>query len=397
MRVLFSTTAGSGHFGPLIPFANACSNAGHDVKVAAPASFATDVSRAGLDHAPFDDAPADVIGPLFGSLPGMSFELANATVMGEIFGRLDARAALPRLRQIIDVWRPDIVVREPCEFASLVAAEGAGVPQAHVAIGMGPLSSSILAVLATPLAELSVLAGLPADGAMRALMRTPGFTTVPATLDGPGLADPPGDRSASATGSIWRFHDRSLPAGGGALPPAWGDPDHPLVYVTFGSVTAGLGPFSAIYTATLEALADMPVRVLMTTGRGGDAASLGPIPSNAHVEQWWPQADLMPHTSVVVGHGGFGTTMMALAAGVPQVIVPLFAFDQQTNAERVAAVGAGILVPGGPGAVAVIRSSLTQVLDDATYRDGARAVAADMARLPSVTESVSVLQQLAAR
>lgn len=397
MRVLFSTTAGSGHFGPLIPFARACSDAGHMVKVAAPASFATDVSRAGLDHAPFDDVPSEVMGPVFGRLPEMSFELANATVMGEIFGRLDAQAALPGLREIFDVWQPDIVVREPCEFASLVAAERAGLPQVQVAIGMGPLGGSMLSVLATPLAELSILADLPEDRAMRTLMRTPGFTTVPAALDGPGLQDPNGEHPASTAGSIWRFHDRSLSTGPGALPPPWGDPDHPLVYVTFGSVTAGIGPFSAIYAATLAALADMPVRVLMTTGHGGDPASLAPIPGNTHVEQWWPQADVMPHAAVVVGHGGFGTTMMALAAGVPQVVVPLFAFDQAANAERVAAIGAGMHVSGGPGAVAAIPSSLTRVLDDPAYRQGARAVAADMARLPSVTESVPILQNLAVR
>ena len=102
----------------------------------------------------------------------------------------------------------------------------------------------------------------------------------------------------------------------------------------------------------------------MTTGRGIDPASLAPIPANIHVEQWWPHADVMPHTVVVVGHGGFGTTMMTLAAGVPQVIVPLFAFDQTINAERVAAIGAGEHVVGGPDAVGAIHSSLARVLND---------------------------------
>jgi glycosyltransferase len=397
MRVLFSTTAGSGHFGPLIPFAKACSDAGHMVKVAAPTSFATDVWRAGLDHAPFDDVPPDVMGPVFARLPKMSFELANATVMGEIFGRLDAQAALPGVAEIVDAWKPDVVVREPCEFASLVAAERAGIPQVQVAIGMGPLDGSMLSVLAAPLAELSVVADLPEDGAMRTLMRTPGFTTVPAALDGVGPEPRNDDMNANAAGTIRRFHDPSLIAGAGDLPPSWGDPGHPLVYVTFGSVTAGVGPYSAIYAATLRALADMPLRVLMTTGRGIDPATLAPIPANIHVEQWWTQADVMPHTAAVVGHGGFGTTMMTLAAGVPQVIVPLFAFDQSINAERVAAIGAGEHVVGGPDAVGAIPSSLTRVLNDPTYRKGAQAVAADMARLPSVTESVPILQNLAAR
>ena len=57
-------------------------------------------------------------------------------VIADVFGRLDAQAALPALITIMADWRPDLVVREPCEFGSLVAAEHAGIPQAQVAIGM---------------------------------------------------------------------------------------------------------------------------------------------------------------------------------------------------------------------------------------------------------------------
>ena len=39
MRVLFSTTAGAGHFGPLIPVANACVAGGEAVAVAACEQF----------------------------------------------------------------------------------------------------------------------------------------------------------------------------------------------------------------------------------------------------------------------------------------------------------------------------------------------------------------------
>ncbi len=51
---------------------------------------------------------------------------------------------------------------------------------------------------------------------------------------------------------------------------------------------------------------------------------------------------MLAHASAMVGHGGFGTTMGALAAGVPQVVVPLFSFDQVVNGDHVAAVGAGL-------------------------------------------------------
>ena len=389
MRVLFSTTAGAGHFGPLVPFAKACCAAGHEVKVAAPASFAGAVHGARLDHAPFADVPPEIMGPIFGRLPSLSFEEADRTVMTEIFGRLNAQAALPGLTAVVNAWKPDVIVREPCEFSSLVAAERAGIPQVEVSIGMGSGMDSFLPILAAPLAELSQLAGLPQDRALAAMSTTVTFTTVPAALDTGESNDSPRDDTA------WRFQDVLLTNGSARLPPSWGEQDHPLIYVTLGSVTASIGPFMALYRETLEALSELPVRVLMTTGDRDDQLSLGAVPANAHVERWWPQAEVMPHAAAMVGHGGFGTTMMALAAGVPQVVVPLFAFDQGVNARRVAAIGAGIHVPGGPSSAHEIASALTLVLTDPAYRTGAQAVANDMAALPPVAESVPILEALA--
>jgi UDP:flavonoid glycosyltransferase YjiC (YdhE family) len=52
MRVLFATTAGAGHFGPLIPFARAALSVGHEVAVAAPGAFESAVRGAGSLPAP---------------------------------------------------------------------------------------------------------------------------------------------------------------------------------------------------------------------------------------------------------------------------------------------------------------------------------------------------------
>jgi glycosyltransferase len=166
------------------------------------------------------------------------------------------------------------------------------------------------------------------------------------------------------------------------------------VYVTFGSVTAGLAPFAAVYADTLEALSDLPVRVLMTTGHADDQLSLK-APANAHVERWWPQAEVMPSAAASVGHGGFGTTMMALAAGVPQIVIPLFSSDQAVNAGRVSAIGAGIHLSGGPASVAEIPAALRRVLTDPAFGAGAQRVAADMAALADMAESVPILEELA--
>ncbi len=386
MRVLFSTTAGSGHFGPMVPFAQACRDAGHDVKVAAPGSFAEAVAATGLGHAPFADVPPEVMGPVFARLPQLPREEADRIVMAEVFGRLDAQAALPGIIEIMATWRPDVVVREFCEFGSLVAALRAGIPQVEVAIGFAVSVAPALPVVAPPLAELDAIAGLPEGAAYGALTSGPVFSCVPAEIDG-------GDETGGER--VRRFRDPSLTTGVTEPLPSWAASHQPLVYVTFGSVTASVPWFAGIYRTVLDALAGEPVRVLMTTGRAVDPRSLAPVPANALVEQWLPQADVMPHTDVMVGHGGFGTTMAALAAGVPQVVMPLFAYDQFVNAERVAAVGAGACLNGGPDGVPALAGALADVLGDPTYKEKARGIAAAMAALPPMASAVSFLEDLA--
>ena len=83
--------------------------------------------------------------------------------------------------------------------------------------------------------------------------------------------------------------------------------------------------------------------MLLTVGRRFDASTLGPVPANVHVEPWIDQARVLDHADLVVCHGGSGTTLAALAAGVPLVMVPLFA-DQFENARRIAQTRAGRVV-----------------------------------------------------
>lgn len=395
MRVLFSTTAGTGHFGPLIPVARVCQAAGHTVAVAAPARFAEAVTGAGFDHLPFSDPSPELRGKVFGRAPQLTFEEMNRLVIAEVFARLDAQAALPALSEIMIDWRPDLVVREPCEFGSLVAAESASIPHLQVAIMTGRIGPGILGVVRESLAELSTMAGLLPERAAEILLQADSLTSVPAALDSGDFVLSESDTEARATdrGRMWRF--RTDTTAKPRLPAPWGDPAEPLIYVTYGSVTARQPEFAPIYDATLRALADLPIRVLMTTGRGFDLGELEPIPPNTHVEQWWPQEAVMGAAAALVGHGGFGTTMAALAAGIPQVVVPLFAFDQSVHARRVAEVNAGIQLAGGVTAVTDLPAALRRILDEPAFAAGARTMAAEISALPAIAECLPLLEQLA--
>lgn len=386
MRVLFSTTANDGHFGPLLPFARACVGSGHDVRVAAPASYSAALARAGLRHEPFADAPPEVIGPIMASLFTMSVQEADHVVVREVFGRVDAQAALPGLLDTIERWHPDVVVRESAELASIVAAEHARVPHVHVAIGMHEAAARLAEDIAEPLEELGRLAGLADGRTTMALANETIVSLVPELLDYAR-----GEAPAGVT--FHRFHEPA-PAAGGPRPTEWGDPDLPLVYVTFGSVAGSLPPFAGVFGEALDALADLDASVLMTVGRAFDPRDLGPLPKNARVEQWVPQETVLAYAAAMLGHGGFGTTMGALAAGVPQVVTPLFTFDQAINGEHVAAVRAGLTTGPGAGAVARGAAEIPRLLQDLAYAEAARRVAAALRELPAPVEVIPVLAGL---
>jgi hypothetical protein len=339
----------------------------------------------GLEHAPFDHPGDEVLAPIWARMREVSREEADVIVAREIFGGLNPRAALAKLRETIRAWRPDILVRESVEFASPVAADAAGVPHVCVSVHVGAVDDRFLPLVAGPVDALRQEAGLPPDdGASLRAERV--FTAFPASLDdtsdGPLLRPP--------------FRVRMPGDAPGAAIPAWAPDDdaRPLLYITFGTIAGSSPHVRGVYRTALDAIADLPARALLTTGRGMEAGVLGAIPANVHVEAWVPQSEVFPRVAAVLCHGGSGTVLGALAAGLPLVVVPMFA-DQPINARRVAAIGAGLALTS-PDAGA-LRAAIERVLADGDLRRVAGQTAAEMAALPTVDDAVDVLVGLAGR
>ena len=381
MRILFAATRTAGHIGPLVPFAHACRRAGHEVLVAAPRSAAPQVERAGLPLAALDDPSEELLAPIWERVHAAEPHDANRIVMEEVYAGEHARSALPGVLATMQSWRPDVVLRETCEFASLVAAERLGLPQFQVAIFLAAFGDMDWGDLGDPLNRLREQVGLRPDRHPQRLWEEPYLTLAPRSLEYPAAVVSPGTR---------RF--REPPAPPQPLPDWWGGSREPLVYVSFGSIAAGAGFYPAVYRATVEALADLPARVLLTVGDEVDPAALGPVPASVHVEPWVPQNAVMPHAAAMIGHGGSGSTLMAMAAGLPLAVVPLFA-DQPYNARRVAAIGAGIAL--GPDRLGELGDAVSALLHEPGYRRAAQAVAAEVAAQPPVDAVVDMLEDIA--
>ncbi|GAA2083547.1 hypothetical protein GCM10009840_20200 [Pseudolysinimonas kribbensis] len=123
----------------------------------------------------------------------------------------------------------------------------------------------------------------------------------------------------------------------------------------------------------LDALAPLPVDVVATTGPAIDPGSLR-VPANARVERSLPHDEVLRRASLVVGHGGHGTTARALAHGVPVLVLPMNPLiDQPWIAQAVERTGVGRRLPGRASA-ARIRAAAEAILGDGPERASARAL-----------------------
>jgi UDP:flavonoid glycosyltransferase YjiC (YdhE family) len=385
VRVLAACSlGGAGHFEPLRPLLDAARARGDEVLVVAPPALREMVTGAGYPFEAGGEPAESAIAPIREQLPMLPAQ--DATVLGnrDLFGRLAAHAMLPRMDEVSARWRPDLVLRDPCEYASAVVAATRGIPAAQVAISLAENEMGSIRAAAPALEEHR--AGLTDE-----IIASPFVTRFPASLE------------PSPFPTTIRYREpETVPVE--PLPDWWDGSDAPLVYLTMGTVLAHMTHAAPVYRTMLRAVGGLPIRVLLTVGRFFDPAGLGPVPENTRAERWVDQARVFPHADVVVCHGGSGTLFGAVAAGVPVVSVPVFA-DQFGNARRVAEFGAGLVVevedsagatraliaePDAPRITAAIETALAAP----SYRERAQVLAAETSKAPTPDQ---VLARLAAR
>ena len=93
------------------------------------------------------------------------------------------------------------------------------------------------------------------------------------------------------------------------------------------------------------------------------------------VRAYIPMSTLLPAADVVAYHGGSGTMLAALAAGIPMLIVPLAA-DQPDNGDRCEAAGVARILEPDDVTASTARAVIEAILADAAYRSRAHRLAA---------------------
>ena len=167
------------------------------------------------------------------------------------------------------------------------------------------------------------------------------------------------------------------------------DGSTPLVLVSLSTSEQGQAD---LLQRCVDAVAELPVRAIVTTGVSIDPASVK-AGANTQVVRYVPHAGILPSASLVITHAGLGTTLAALGHGVPLLCTPM-GRDQFFNAEQVQALGAGRMLMPDSGSDTIAQAA-TEILGDDRFKAGAKQMAVAIGGYGGTTAAAAALEALA--
>jgi UDP:flavonoid glycosyltransferase YjiC (YdhE family) len=343
---LFATLDAGGNLAPALGIARELVRDGHRVRFLGHARQAGPIEAAGAEFRAYGHsqpmAPADHMSAL-----------QQISMMVSVF--TDAGIA----RELAEEARrdpPDVVIVDCLLLAAIDAAAKAGLRtvvlvHSFYAFFDGPFRR-------TPVTAIIAARGLGPRHVMQRADRI--LVCSDPLLDPAGSAN--GNGKVVWSGAVVEVQQPATPA----PPGLW-----PRVLVSL-STTAFPGQ-EAFLQKALDAVTDLPLEVVVTTGPAIDPAGLR-APANTIVHRYLPHRDVMPDCSAVIGHGGHATTMLALAHGLPLVIAPMHPMlDQRMVGKAVQDAGAGLLIKASSSPEEIGRALMT-VVDSAIFRTAASMV-----------------------
>jgi UDP:flavonoid glycosyltransferase YjiC (YdhE family) len=115
-------------------------------------------------------------------------------------------------------------------------------------------------------------------------------------------------------------------------------------------------------------------------------------PSVRHFD-FVPFSSLLPRAAALVHHGGVGTLSQGLAAGVPQLIMPM-SFDQPDNAERLRRLGVGAALSRRRFRAPAVAAALEQLISSSLVAESCRRVADRFRDDASIDQTCRLIEEL---
>lgn len=356
MRVLIVTWDGGGNLPPMLGIAVALAARGDRVRVLGHEVQRTSIERAGLSFTPIrlgrDYVSAEPRGTVDGVL-GLAALFADRGIGADA-------------RRMLTEESADVVLVDCLLWGATDEIAATGVPVVSVVHSIADFFDR------NARGPLGAIARIRGTNPVAALGRA-ALTLVTTRAD----FEPPGFRGGAVhTGFVWQGHPVAAVATG-----------RHRVLVSF-STTAFPGQARTLQRV-LDALADVDVDVTVTSGAVDPDALVAP--QNARIARQQDHAELLPTTSLVIGHGGHATTARALSAGIPVLVIPMHPLmDQPAVGRAVARLGVGAMLPKS-ASVASIRVAAQRLLSDGPLRDAARRMGAEARHRDGALEALDAL------
>jgi zeaxanthin glucosyltransferase len=163
----------------------------------------------------------------------------------------------------------------------------------------------------------------------------------------------------------------------------------PLIYASLGTMQNGS---EAIFRTIAEGCAGLNAQLVISLGGGLEPSRLGVLPGDPVVVRYAPQLEIVKRAAVVITHAGLNTVLESLAEGVPLVALPL-GNDQPGVAARVAARGAGVVIPQKKLNARKLRTAVQAVLGHPGYRQAAETLKEAIADADGLNRAADIIEQ----
>jgi UDP:flavonoid glycosyltransferase YjiC (YdhE family) len=165
------------------------------------------------------------------------------------------------------------------------------------------------------------------------------------------------------------------------------DAGEPPIVFTPGSANQSAASF---FRTAVDASLRLNRRALLLTKY---TDHLPTLPSTVHYEGFAPFSRLLPRCAALVHHGGIGTLAQALAAGVPQLTMPM-GFDQPDNTTRLLRLGVARWVAPSQFTGERVAPLLDSLLTDPTVASACAKYAAYLKDSSTLSRTCDLLEAL---
>jgi MGT family glycosyltransferase len=408
-KVLFTTLPSNdlGLPARTLPVARELAEMGHRVAYCNPAPSPSKlIGEAGLENLP----PRPW--PMPSALAPSTAEVWNLDHFWALIGYLDenfVRGSCEAMMALITDYGADVVV-DSWNISACLAARAVGKPLVSIIQSdMHPANRGFIWWKEPPSdvpSPVPALNKVLSDYGLSHVRRSEELHVGDLTLiAGTAETDPfPEKADVTHVGPIlWQRPEAALPDWIGAM-----SRDRPLVWVYTGNPSYGpVAPWAdsiVLLRSCVGALAGEDVEVILTTGHHDlPEGAIASLPANFRYEPYLPGIAMAERSDLLIHHGGHGSSMTGLYTGTPAVIIPTYS-ERESNARRVAALGAGAVVVPTQGAsgekdvsAEELRVKVRQVLSDPSFAMNAKRIAETTRSYGGASEAARLIDRFAER